>query len=93
MQQPQQLALPAPSQLDASPALQIAAVTVPRNSNSVVRAPDMSMFTNLNKDELMIDSGAATHVCPMWFASTTQTHDIPKHERPNLRTEAGRRPH
>ena len=86
MQQPQQLALPAPSQLDATPALQIAAVTVPRNSNSVVRAPDMSMFTNLNKDELMTDSGAATHVCPIWFASTTQTYDIPEHERPNLRT-------
>ena len=86
VQQPQQLALPAPSQLDATPALQIAAVTVPRNSNSVVRAPDTSMFTNLNKDELMTDSGAATHVCPIWFASTTQTYDIPEHERPNLRT-------
>ena len=52
VQQPQQLALSAPSQLDATPALHIAAVTVPRNSNSIVRAPDMSMITNLNKDEL-----------------------------------------
>ena len=86
MQQPQQLALPAPSQLDASPALQIAAVTVPRSSNSTIRAPDMRMFVNLNKDELMIDCGAATHVCPIWFASATQTYDIPEHERPNLRT-------
>ena len=62
VQQPQQLALPAPSQLDATPALQIAAVTVPRNSSSVMRAPDMSMFTNLSKDELMIDSRAATRL-------------------------------
>ena len=46
----------------------------------------MSMFTNLKKDELMIDSGTATHLCPIWFASTTQTYDIPEHERPNLRT-------
>ena len=78
--------MPAPAQLDATPALQIAAVTVPRNSNSTVRSPDMRMITNLNKDELMIDSGAATHVCPIWFASTTQTYDLPDHERPNLRT-------
>ena len=85
-QHPQQLALPAPAQLDATPALQIAAVTVPRNSNSMVRSPDMRMITDLNKDELMIDSGAATHVCPIWFASTTQTYDLPDHERPNLRT-------
>jgi len=81
VQQQQQLALPAPSQLDATPALQIAAVTAPRNSNSVIRAPDMSMIINLNKDELMIDNGAATHVCQIWFASTTQTYDIPEHER------------
>ena len=46
----------------------------------------MRMFTNLNKDELMIDSGTATHVCPTWFASTTQKYDLPEHERPNLRT-------
>ena len=53
---------------------------------SIVRAPDMNMIANLNKEELMIDSGAATHVCPFWFASTTPTYDIPEHVRPNLRT-------
>ena len=86
VQQPQQHALPAPSQLGATPAVQIAAITVPRNCNSSVRATDMSMITNLNKDELMIDSVAATRVCPIWFASKAQTYDIPEHERPNLRT-------
>jgi len=51
VQQPQQFALPAPSKLDATPALQIAAVTVPSNSNgnSIVRAPDMSAITNLTQ--------------------------------------------
>ena len=34
----------------------------------------------------MIDSEAATYVCPIWFASTTQTYDIPEQEKPNLRT-------
>ena len=66
--------------------MQIGAITVPRNCNSSVRAPDMSMITNPNKDELMTDSGAATRVCPIWFASTTQTYDIPEQERPNPRT-------
>ena len=35
---------------------------------------------------MVIDTGVATHVCPIWFASTTQTYDIPEQERPNLRT-------
>ena len=48
----------------------------------------MSMITNLNTDELMMDSGAASLVCPIWFASTTQAFDIAEHERPSLRTEA-----
>ena len=65
VQHPQQRALPAPSQLDldATPAVQIAAV--PRNCSSSERASDMSTITNINKDELMIDSGAVTHVCPI----------------------------
>ena len=56
VQQPQQLALPAPAQLDATPAFQITAVTAPRNSNRIIRAPDMRMITDINKDELMIDN-------------------------------------
>ena len=44
--QTHKLALPAPSQLDAPPALQIAAVTAPRNRSSTVIAPDMSMITS-----------------------------------------------
>ena len=40
---------------------------------------------NLN-NELMIDSGAATHVCPPWFAASTPTHKLQPWETPNLRT-------
>ena len=36
--------------------------------------------------ELMIDSGAATHVCPQWFAPKFQLHALPKGEEPQLRT-------
>ena len=86
VQPQQQLALPAHSQLDAQPALQIAAVTAQRNNDSTVRAQDKNMNTNLNKDELMIDSGAATRVCPVWFASTTPTYGLPEQDAPNLRT-------
>ena len=36
--------------------------------------------------DLMIDSGAATHVCPHWFAPRFQLHALPKGDEPRLRT-------
>ena len=36
--------------------------------------------------DLMIDSGAATHVCPQWFAPRFQLHELPKGDEPQLRT-------
>ena len=36
--------------------------------------------------ELMIDSGAATHVCPQWFAPTATLHPLSKEPGPKLRT-------
>ena len=36
--------------------------------------------------ELMIDSGAATHVCPQRFAPKFQLHALPKGDEPQLRT-------
>ena len=97
--QPQQLALPPPQQLDAPPtqALNIAAVKassksisqpafdgITSNQPDIHRQQDQQL--NLDRDELMIDSGAATHVCPIWFAATTPIHDLQPHETPNLRT-------
>ena len=36
--------------------------------------------------DLMIDSGAATHVCPQWFAPKFQLHALLKGDEPQLRT-------
>ena len=36
--------------------------------------------------DLMIDSGAATHVCPQWFAPRFQLHTLPNGDEPQLRT-------
>ena len=38
--------------------------------------------------DLVIDSGAAIHVCPPWFAPRFQLHQLPKGEEPQLRTVA-----
>ena len=35
---------------------------------------------------IMIDSGAATHVCPLWFADNYPAHKIDQAQSPNLRT-------
>ena len=87
VQQPQQLTLPAPAQLDATPALQIAAGTVPTQQQQ------HSQSTRHEHDHKSQQRGASWSTVerqhmfgPFWFASTTQTYDIPGHERPNLRT-------
>ena len=36
--------------------------------------------------DLMIDSGAATHMCPHWFAPKFQLHQLRKGDKPQLRT-------
>ena len=39
-----------------------------------------------NKVEIMIDSGAATHVCPTWFAPDSPLYTLQQGQGPNLRT-------
>ena len=39
-----------------------------------------------NNAELMIDSGAATHVCPTWFAPDTPLYTLQEGQGPQLRT-------
>ena len=39
-----------------------------------------------NKNDLMVDSGAVTHVCPPWFSTETTLHELHQSEAPNLRT-------
>ena len=35
---------------------------------------------------LMVDSGAATHVCPLWFGNSFPLHRLQRGEGPQLRT-------
>ena len=48
-----------------------------------------SNFVNVHHDniiDLMIDSAAATHVCPHWFAPKFQFNQLTKGDEPQLRT-------
>ena len=65
----QQLALPPTSaQEQQVPQLHIAAISI-QQSNKQQPATEQPANTT---EDLMIDSGAATHVCPPWFAPTLQ---------------------
>ena len=79
----QQLALPPPSaQEQQVPQLHIAAISI-QHSNKHQPATEQTASTT---EELMIDSGAATHVCPPWFAPTYTTYDLHPEQGPRLTT-------
>ena len=42
--------------------------------------------TTTDNTHIMIDSGAATHVCPLWFADKYPIHKVEESQQPNLRT-------
>ena len=94
VQHTQQLALPAPPHTDQTTTIQIAAIRAVNNSTHCHgRAVTSNNIRNeyikpstITNNELMIDSGAATHVCPPWFATSTPTHQLQPWETPNLRT-------
>ena len=55
----------------------------------IAMAADTSRFVGTAEEniiDLMIDSGAATHVCPLWFAPKFQLHEIRTGQEPQLRT-------
>ena len=55
----------------------------------IAMTPDASKYPGTAEEniiDLMIDSGAATHVCPHWFAPIFQLHQLPKGDEPQLRT-------
>ena len=92
-QQQQQLALP-PSQQQQQqeqvPVLHIGAIraTAPSQVNRL-DSPNTSIPTLQQVpevQELMIDSGAATHVCPTWFAPEHPTYPLQPEHAPQLRT-------
>ena len=43
-------------------------------------------MTTTDTTNIMIDSGAATHVCPLWFADNYPIHRFDEAQLPNLRT-------
>ena len=92
-QYPQQLALPAPPphqtqtvQENNAPAVHsIHTVTPPAQQHSMT-ASFVNAVHSDNKVEIMIDSGAATHVCPTWFAPDSPLYTLQQGQGPNLRT-------
>ena len=92
-QYPQQLALPAPPphqtqtvQESNAPAVHsIHTVTPPAQQHSMT-ASFVNAVHSDNKVEIMIDSGAATHVCPTWFAPDSPLYTLQQGQGPNLRT-------
>ena len=84
-QQQPQLALPSPiPQQDTVPTLHIGAIRAATCTSNNASIPNLQQVPD--EDELMIDSGAATHVCPVWFAMQQPTYDLHPSQAPQLRT-------
>ena len=82
----QQLALPAPPQYqqDMTPILHIGAIRAAPQLNYNKEVPNIQQVPE--EEDLMIDSGAATHVCPVWFAAQQPTYNLHPTQTPQLRT-------
>ena len=90
VQQPQQqLALPAPSTDNQTPSIQLVATLGHQAASAHKEATaNMQAVQQQRGDieaEIMIDSGAATHVCPTWFAPDTPLYPL-QGQGPKLRT-------
>ena len=79
MQQPQRVIQQHPGQQGQSVSGLLIAMTAYTDSVGDVRQQNDIV-------DVMIDSGAATHVCPQWFAPRSQLHALPKGDEPQLRT-------
>ena len=62
------------------PLISIAAIRIASTSTAA------QALQHDNKNDLMVDSGAVTHVCPPWFSTETTLHELHQPETPNLRT-------
>ena len=82
-QQPQQqLALPPiPPTAGNNGSMPIHVIAMIGNGNS-----NNNQMTTTDTTNIMIDSGAATHVCPLWFADNYPIHRFDEAQLPNLRT-------
>eukprot|EP00435_Cladocopium_sp_Y103_P020287 s1005_g4.t4 len=82
--QPQQLALPPPQTQFATssngPVIQAI------NNLEHLLIATLDSINNIHEDnvDLMIDSGAAAHVCPAWFGKEFPLNHIPEQQKPTL---------
>ena len=89
MQTPQ-LALTAPTPTAAQeqqlPAIHLVAPLNNKMSSTPMASTLQSVQQDENKVDIMIDSGAATQVCPPWFAPNTPMYNLEHGQGPQLRT-------
>ena len=89
-QQTSQLALTAPQPTTAqehqAPAIHLVAALDNTMSSTPMASTLQSVQQDENKVEIMVDSGAATHVCPPWSAPNTPMHTLQHGQGPQLRT-------
>ena len=80
-----QLALPPPPQASSSSAQAINFVEEVLIAGIEDHQGDSSSRTS-SFEEIMIDSGAAAHVCPPWFGTSFPLHHLEESSKPQLRT-------
>ena len=80
-----QLALPPPPQASSSSAQAINFVEEVLMAGIEDHQGDSSSRTS-SFEEIMIDSGAAAHVCPHWFGTSFPLHHLEESSKPQLRT-------
>ena len=81
-QQPQQQLAPIPPTAGNNGSMPIHVIAMISNGNS----KSNNQMTTTDTTNIMMDSGAATHVCPLWFADNYPIHRFDEAQLPNLRT-------
>ena len=87
--QQQQLALPAPPTDNQTPSVQLVATLGHQAASAHKETTTMQAVQQqrgYTEAEIMIDSGAAEHVCPTWFAPDTPLYPLQYGQGPKLRT-------
>ena len=91
-QQQQQLALSAPQTNTQTPTIQLVGAlghqAASTHNEATTTAQAVQQQRGDNEVDIMIDSGAATHVCPTWFAPDTPLYPLQHGQGPRLRTAA-----
>ena len=89
-QQQQHLALPAPQTNTQTPTIQLVGAlgqqAASAHNEATTTAQAVQQQRGDNEVDIMIDSGAATHVCPTWFAPDTPLYPLQHGQGPRLRT-------